>query len=254
MTTTTTTARSTRQATARRVLAFALGTSLVLGAAACGEDAGAASGDATCGAFTRLSGLEAEAPRDPEAVAGFARDTALPIVRTLAADLPDALRDEGATLEHAYRAVAERGDLEAIVQPAVDEAKAAVGAHLNDTCDGRDVTVDAVDYGFAGLPEKLPAGAVNVRFRNTGAEEHEMLVLRRNDGETGTLAELTADPEQLMGKVRMVGVVYGAPEAVRYARYELEKGTYFFICMVPTKGVESDPHLNHGMHRQVTVS
>jgi hypothetical protein len=225
------------------------------GSSAAGTGGSAAGLTILCDSFTELGGLDAQAPQDPAEFGAFTRDVALPVVDRITTHLPANLSAEGHVIHSAFTMLAETGDLGVVMTPEVTEAKAAIGARVFDTCGGSSVEAVGMDYAFTGVPERLSAGSLNLRFENRGREEHELIVLRRHDGVTADFATLTANgPAELFGGAEFIGVTWGAPQETAYARMDLQPGTYFFVCTLPTAGDQADPHFHHGMHQTVVVS
>jgi hypothetical protein len=260
----------------RRVAAGALLATLVLGAAACGDDddenaAGSGTpgtdadagddnvdngfGDEACDAYLELNAAFAAAPQDPAEMQAFG-ESLVPIVDALVSGLPEALAADGETLQRAVGLVAEDGNPEAMFSPEGAQAQANIGFFAFDECDGEQLAVEAADYSFDGVPAELPAGRVNVQFRNVGTEEHEVIVLRRNDGSDVTFEELMAQgPEAMFAEATFAGVAFAAPSETGYTALDLEAGTYFLVCTIPTGGAEDgEPHFVHGMHQTVEVA
>ena len=118
---------------------------------------------------------------------------------------------------------------------------------------------------FQGLPSSLPAGRTTFAFTNSGAEIHEMVVFRINDGVTETIDELLALPEEeALAKVQFAGSTFAAQGVTDIETLELTRGKYVALCFVPvgTTEVETDdgndeplgpPHFTEGMQAAFTV-
>lgn len=143
---------------------------------------------------------------------------------------------------------------------------------------GPDVSVEAADYAFVGLPKEIPAGST-VGLRNTSRlEAHELVAFRVPDHEKRSAQELLALPqaeamEALGGKPAIV--VIAAPRSDGFApsggAMLAERGRYVIVCTVPTgadpkvfidAASESEgppdvpggsPHFVHGMLGEITV-
>ncbi len=116
------------------------------------------------------------------------------------------------------------------------------------------------DYKFSGLPDKLPAGVVQLKLTNSGKEDHEMLVLRRKPGVTESFDQILALPrEQGMQKTEAVTEVSASPGKTDATVGRLTPGQYVIVCTV-SKGTMGDthgdgpPHFMLGMKKEVTVS
>jgi uncharacterized cupredoxin-like copper-binding protein len=112
---------------------------------------------------------------------------------------------------------------------------------------GVTVEVGLAEYSVATSAESAPAGSVMFRVANTGAGEHQLLVIR-SDAAPGALPR-TPDGEQvdeaqveLLAKVDAIAV--GQTEELTV---ELPAGSYVLICNVPK-------HYEAGMQRAWTAS
>jgi plastocyanin len=131
------------------------------------------------------------------------------------------------------------------------------------------ITVTAMDYHFDGLPTSVPAGTT-IALDNQGAEIHELIAVRRNDGVTETWDELLALPEaEAMAKVTIVGQLLAGPgEAAEGTLTVDQEGDYLAVCFVPEgmtqmpdpaaspdPSVEfGPPHFLLGMKQEFTVT
>ena len=97
---------------------------------------------------------------------------------------------------------------------------------------------------------------MSIALDNTGAEDHELVLFRRADDATETFEEISQLPEEEQGaKMQFTGFTYGGPDSTSYLAADLEPGTYFFVCFLPTGGAEDgEPHFLHGMHATVEVA
>lgn len=251
------------QTTRRRLALASLAMALVVGGAACGDDdepaageeAGGADGGDGAGLGTQR-GLPAAAC---EAYAGFAAGlvgdpaTIGPVLTDLEVALPESLAGEGDAVVAAYEA---QGP-DALGSPDFNEPMAAIGEAVYDGCEvDTRLEVTGVDYGFDDLPRQVDAGSVALRFTNASeVEQHELVLMRRNDGTTASVDELMAlPPDQLMSQLTMAGVVFADPGGSQVLLGELEPGSYIAVCMIPTGGDEqAEPHLAHGMAAELEV-
>lgn len=106
--------------------------------------------------------------------------------------------------------------------------------------EGSVLEVTGVEYAFQGLPTSLPAGT-ELGFTNTGAEVHELVLLRVADDTTETLEELLAmeaegrDPME-EGLVEFIGgePLFAAPSTTAEGTLPLEReGRYVALCFIP---------------------
>lgn len=273
ITTDTPTSSTTSSATTRRPgTRFAMGAialTVVAGLAACGSDSKksstAAASTATsartapaavCDGAVKLGAVMGEAPQDPAAIKDFATTKVLPVATSLAAALPSDLTPAGNDLVAGYKAVAATADPGALEAPAMANAQSTIGEFVHRQCPLAAVDVTALDYSYAGLPDTLRAGRTSFKLINKGKEDHEMVILRRNDGVTEDFEALSKLPQdQMFSKVTFTGVAFGKPGSTSFDALDLSPGTYFLMCSMPVGGKEGGaPHFTQGMQRTITVA
>lgn len=139
------------------------------------------------------------------------------------------------------------------------------------------VEVTAVDFAFQGLPDTVPAGTVFALANDADTELHEFVAIRLPDDETRPVAEIVANPDDLVALFPNVATVLLAPpgEAPIAAVGDgtlTEPGRYAIICAIPTgadpaeylaAAAESEggppevaggpPHFVHGMFGEIVV-
>jgi hypothetical protein len=137
---------------------------------------------------------------------------------------------------------------------------------------GPAITVVGTDYHFGGLPTSIPVGTV-ISFQNQGAELHEIVVFRKNDGVTQSFEELLQLPdEEALQYVTMVGgevPLFAAPGATAEGTLTIDQeGEYIALCFVPQGFTElpapdasidpallaAPPHFTLGMVQTFTVT
>ena len=275
-------AGGTRRPHRRRVLLAGLAV-IGLVAAGCGDDddtssnataagEGASSGtDAYCEAALALETapepeIDFESASDEEIAAAtseWAADTLRPLADDLVAAAPAAVREDVQIQSDALDELIETGDFAVFESPELDAASDTVHTHDLETCGWTSLAVDAADYSFTGLPDEMEAGVVSFELTNGGAELHEMLLLRKNDGVTETFDELLALPEEeARAKVTMVGMAGPVPPGDdEYAVVDLAAGDYVATCFIPVGTVSFDgpppdgpPHMMQGMLHELTVT
>jgi hypothetical protein len=101
-------------------------------------------------------------------------------------------------------------------------------------------------------------GAGDVAFRMTNeseAEEHEMIIFARAEGETRSFEEIMNLPEEESeSAVRFVGATFAPPGGSGAVFAELEPGDYAMACFIPVGGgEEGPPHFTQGMFTEFTV-
>lgn len=120
-----------------------------------------------------------------------------------------------------------------------------------------DATLEMADFSYAVSP--LTAGTKLIQVSNTGAEDHEAVIFRINEGKTfedvrALLALSEEEQEQQYGElVTQTGsVIAGAGKTV-YAEVELSPGRYALICFLPSPANEGRPHYELGMLQEMVV-
>ena len=88
--------------------------------------------------------------------------------------------------------------------PAFAEAYGELIGFVKGNCEFTELNVTTKEYSFEGLPKEVPAGKAVITMDNQGAEFHEVLLLKVNDGVTDTAIDLLSLPEEeLMAKASM---------------------------------------------------
>ena len=139
------------------------------------------------------------------------------------------------------------------------------------------VEVEALDYGFAGLPDTAAAGTEFTLLNTSDGELHELVAIRLPDDETRSVADLVADPDALRAYFPNVATVVIAPPnemgfPVEGTGVLSEPGRYAIICAIPVgadpaeymaAAAESEgppqveggpPHFVEGMFGEVTIT
>ena len=193
----------------------------------------------------------------------FAAETLRPLADDVLAVAPAEVQADIQIQSDALDEMAETGDFAVFETPEVVAAEAATHEFDLGECGWNSLAVDAADYSFAGLPDEVDAGVTSFELTNGGAEVHEMILIRKNDGVTQSFDELLALPEdQAMQSVTMVGLAGPVPPGQpAYAVADLEAGEYIAVCFIPVGTVSFDgpppegpPHVMQGMQHQFTVS
>ena len=108
------------------------------------------------------------------------------------------------------------------------------------TTTSNEVVVQAVDYGYEGLPTVVPAGTTIVLENSSGGEVHEFVAIRLPDDESRSVEELVQlPPEELAAFFPLVETVVIAPPGesgfvVEGTGTLSEPGRYAIICAIPT--------------------
>ncbi len=159
-----------------------------------------------------------------------------------------------------------------------DDETASVPTTTDATA-SRTIAVEAVDYGFRGLPTEIPAGTAITLKNSSETEIHEFVAVRLPDDETRTVEALTQlPPDQFAPLLEGVETVIIAPPgqdgfAVVGDGGLTEPGRYAIVCVIPTgadpieyleaaaasEGGPPDvaggpPHIVNGMFAEITVT
>lgn len=140
------------------------------------------------------------------------------------------------------------------------------------------VEVTGIDYAFEGIPTEVEAGTEFTFTNGSDKEAHEMVLMRIADGETRSIDELLALPEEEAEQVaEFQGVAVAMPgEEGKVLDGELvaaEPGRYVALCFIPVgadpaamaEAMESEgpppedpnagpPHFVQGMKMEFTVN
>jgi hypothetical protein len=248
----------------------ALAAVLSVGLAACGDD-GDADGDTSeaagattttaetglgtepCEAYVRLASAVFAVPEGPDA-GSFIEENVLPELQALS----DAEADEIAEPVETMLGIATESveDPARFDDPAAEDAFFEVGGAVHEGCGFDTADVTAVDYGFEGVPESVPAGTVSFSLTNDGTEDHEMVLFRKADGETRPIEELLAlDEAEAEEAMTFTTVGFASPGATGYVATDLEAGQYAMVCFIPVGGAEDGPpHFTEGMVSEFEVA
>lgn len=236
-------------------------------AGACGDDDGDTSASAACDAFVAVD--QAFIEDDFEG--------ALAAVKAMAAAAPDDVADALQPLITLWEADPEA----ALESEEIGVAEDAMDAFALERCHDGVVEIEAINFGFNGLPAELDAGRVAFEMVNhsqTG-EFHEALLLRLRDGVEGSPNEVLAGG--LDTEVMSVETTLGAVEPFEFLGasivepgdgrstdvfvVDLEPGEYILACILPVgspeliepyfggEPVEAVSHFSQGMFAEFTV-
>lgn len=198
-----------------------------------------------------------------EGMRTYATETMTPLAEAVVAVTPDEIGDEIDVLSSAVDEMASSGDGTIFDRPDVVAASDAVHVFDLDNCGWTPVDVTAADYSFDGIDSELAAGVTSFELTNDGAEMHELLLLRKNDGVTQGAEQLLELPEEeAMELVTPVGEpAFAEPGDSGYIVADLTAGDYIAVCFIPTgttgdseAPAEGPPHAMHGMFTEFTVS
>ncbi len=116
-----------------------------------------------------------------------------------------------------------------------------------------DVRVTMTDYAW-DVQGPMTAGKHVIRLENSAAQDHEMFIVRLNEGKTA--ADFAKWTENQAGPppATPVGGTAGMPKGVTaYVAVEFTPGEYAMLCFIPD-AKDGKPHIAHGMMKQFTVN
>lgn len=182
-------------------------------------------------------------------------DAVMALLEDMEASAPDAVAANAAGLADVLAPAAESGT-DPSEDPAFGENISPIDEYVVNECGYEIVEVGAIEYAFEGLPETVPAGVTGLVLNNDGAEPHEMIVFRVNDGVTGSAEELLAAPEdQIQQNLTFAGAAVAQPGTSGVTFPELEPGRHVVVCFIPVGGGEDGPpHFMHGMLGEFEVA
>lgn len=202
----------------------------------------------------------------PEGQAEFWKDYAnglQPFVESLASAAPDELTSDIDVLTSAVDELASTGDADSVFgRPEVGAADGNVHAFELDNCGWTIRPVAVTEYAF-DLPSELDAGVTSFELTNEGTEQHQLQLLRKNDGVTETADELLVlSDEEILDKATVVGIVEADPGDSYYTVVDLEPGDYIALCTVQVGKTSEDAtppddapsHFTQGEVSEFTVS
>ena len=227
----------------------------VLALAGCGDDEGASEEYAD---FCQAElAMESATMGEDEAAIGAAAE------KLIEASPDDESRESVQATLDAFEA------LEGPPDAAFNETYGEMMAIVKDNCGFAEMDVTAEEYSFSGVDDEYDAGATVVTFENEGEEFHELLVMRRVDGdETPVIDLLSMEQQEAETHVTDVGGAFAGPGQTSYTALDLEPGNYIVVCFLPEGATqeafdemmaggpepEGDPHAMHGMTAEFEVT
>jgi hypothetical protein len=139
--------------------------------------------------------------------------------------------------------------------PAFGEGLAAVGEYVFTNCGWQSAEVDMSEYAFTGLPKSFTTGPVAIKLTNSGAEVHELQVLRIKSSKDKLKKIVNLPEKKARKKVEILGNGFALPGETGYAFLDFTKsGNYGGVCFVPVgstpdaeEGGDGPPHAHEGM-------
>src|SRR6266487_285641 len=120
------------------------------------------------------------------------------------------------------------------------------------------ITIKAMDFSF-DQPKSLPAGLVDVTLFNNGKSEHQLQIVRINDGVSYDQFYTALKDSFQKNDLKVFSMVtfFGGANALKPGQSQevilnLTQGNYVAVCVI--SGADNVPHFMKGMITQFTVS
>ena len=175
--------------------------------------------------------------------------------------VPDQIRPDVEKLLAVARQGAATGDPGTLSSPDLKNSDRNIDQYMLQQCGYESVQVTATDHAYLGLPGTIPAGTVGITLSDQGADAHQVLLLRANDGVTRPFAEiLNLPPEQQAQAATAIGSAEADPGETSTVFLRLTPGRYGaadFVTQGTTRLVApaSGPaHYSLGMQGEFTVT
>ena len=107
------------------------------------------------------------------------------------------------------------------------------------------VPVSERDFSITA-PKRLSSGDVLLRVRNRGPDDHELIVVRADDGRLPMRRDGITIDEEALQRAEVGALEPGQPGAVRELQLNLAPGRYVLFCNM-------NGHYLGGMHRNLVV-
>ena len=144
-------------------------------------------------------------------------------------------------------AVESGGDTGSTTTAATDEAD-------QPEAEVHEVSFEAKDYSYS-MPAKIEAGTIEFTMKNVGKELHIASLAKINAGKT--FADATKDlqsqtPPADPAASDVSGIASTSPGLSGNVTVELEAGSYYFVCFIPS--ADGAPHVAKGMIQPFEVT
>jgi hypothetical protein len=149
--------------------------------------------------------------------------------------------------------------------PTFDQNFNALQQYRYNSCGYKQVPVTGIEYEFQNLPKTLPAGKTAIQFTDTGAEIHELDILRVKSKDSAKKIAGMSEKD-LSKKTESVAGTFATQGQTSYTIADLTKpGRYVAICHLPVgstseqaleeagKKHDAKSHAQQGMYQEVKV-
>jgi hypothetical protein len=145
-------------------------------------------------------------------------------------------------------------------------AAAAVGDYMADSCGYQNIDVTATDHAFEGIPADIDTGKTLIRLTNDGAEYHEVVLERLPQGETRSMEQIVALPQDEESELlEYQGSTIAPPGLGNWTVVDPSAGRHAALCFIPTGATTPEAatgpvddttrvHATEGMFTEVQVS
>jgi hypothetical protein len=131
------------------------------------------------------------------------------------------------------RGALQSGREEDFENPELEQAGTAVDAYRYNSCGYEQLDVTGIEYEFQGLRKTVPAGPTAIRFTDTGAELHELLIFRVKSKDSVKKIVGLSEKEQRK-KVEQIAGTFAEQGETTYTIADLSKpGRYGVVCHLP---------------------
>ena len=134
-------------------------------------------------------------------------------------------------------------------------AREATGEATGAAEPSADVTAQLADFAFI-LPDEIAAGPQTWLIENTGAQWHEMGIVKLAEGTSvDDVVAMLSQPQQ-DGPPPFEDVAFLSPMGAgqrAWLTWDLPAGEYTVICFLPDLAGDMSPHAAHGMVRTLVV-
>lgn len=149
--------------------------------------------------------------------------------------------------------------------PTFEQNINTVDQYRFNSCGYTQVQTTGNEYSFEGQPTTVPAGTVAIQFTNTGAELHELQIVRvKSKDSAKKLAGMSE--KELAKKTEEIGGTFATQGQTSYTVAELAKpGRYALLCHLPVGSTSQEAleeageqhdtksHAQEGMYATLTV-
>lgn len=123
-----------------------------------------------------------------------------------------------------------------------------------DHCGFEKLDIASTDFLYEGVPDTLAAGNYAISLKNTGRNQHMVMLVKIASDITGNIDSILGDLTDAVNDGDVEIVVAGAPARsgqTGYVTATLDPGRYVLFC--PVRADNGNPHYKHGLKHQFAV-